>query len=58
MITLHRGIKHFYRYCLQPLRTADILQCHIKDCFKVNGKQTIKIPKKVNILNSKISKEK
>ena len=22
------------------------LKCHIKDCFKVNGKQTIKMPKK------------
>ena len=24
----------------------DDLKCHIKDCFKINGKQTIKMPKK------------
>ena len=23
-----------------------ILKCHIKNCFKINGKQTIKMPKK------------
>ena len=23
-----------------------ILKCHIRDCFKINGKQTIKMPKK------------
>ena len=40
--TLHRGRKHFCRYCLQ----AEQSKCYIKDCFKVNGKQTIKIPKK------------
>ena len=22
------------------------IKCHIKDCFKINGKQTIKMPKK------------
>ena len=27
-------------------RTAGKLKCYIKDCFKINGKQTIKIPKK------------
>ena len=25
--------------------TEDILKHHIKDCFKINGKQTIKVPK-------------
>ena len=24
----------------------EIVNCHIKDCFKINGKQTIKMPKK------------
>ena len=42
--TLHRGRKHFCRYCLQALRTVEKLECHIKRCF--NGKQTIKMPKK------------
>ena len=32
--------------------------CHVKDCFKINGKQMIKMPKKVNMLDSKIMKEK
>ena len=44
--TLPRGRKHFCRYCLQVFRTAEKLKCHIKDCFKLNGKQTIKMPKK------------
>ena len=32
----------------------EILKCHIKDCFKINGKQRILMPKNVNLLNSKI----
>ena len=44
--TLHRGRKHFCRYCLQAFRTVQKLKCHIKDYFKVNGKQDINMPKK------------
>ena len=44
--TLHRGRKHFYHYCFQAFRTAEKLKCQIKDCFKVNGKQTVYMPKK------------
>ena len=44
--TLHCGRKHFCGYCLQAFRTAEKLKCHIKDCFKSNGKHTIKMPKK------------
>ena len=44
--TLHRGIKHFCRYCLQAFSTEEILKIHIKDCFKINGKQIIITPKK------------
>ena len=29
--TLHRGRKHFCRYCLQAFRTEEKLKCHIKD---------------------------
>ena len=43
---LHHGRKHFYRYCLHTFITEDIVKCHIKDCFKTNGKQTVKMPKK------------
>ena len=44
--TLHRGRKHFCRYCLQAFRIAEKWKFHIKDCFKTNSKQTIKMPKK------------
>ena len=47
----------FCRYCLHASITEDVLKFHIKDCSKINGKQTIKMSKKVNMLNSKISKE-
>ena len=45
-IIVHPGIKHFCRYRLQAFREAEKLKCHIKDCFNVNGKQTIEISKK------------
>ena len=40
--SLHR----FSRFCLYAFITEEILKCHIKDCFKMNGKKTIKMPKK------------
>ena len=43
---LHRGRKHFCYYCLQAFRTAEKLKCHIKYCFKIHGKQIIKMLKK------------
>ena len=43
--TLHHTKKHFCRYCLQAFSTEEILK-HIKDCFKINGKQKIIMPKK------------
>ena len=36
---LHRGRKHFCRYCLQAFSAEEILKSNIKDCFKINGKQ-------------------
>ena len=44
--SLHHERKHFCCYCLHALITEDILKCHFKDCFKINGKKTIKMPKK------------
>ena len=32
-------------YCLHAFITEEILK-HIKDCFNINGKRTIKMPKK------------
>ena len=42
--TLHRGTKHFCRYCLQAFSTAQKLKYHVKDCFKIYSKQTIIMP--------------
>ena len=44
--TLHLGGKYFCCYCLQAFSAKEILKSHIKDCFKINGKQRIIIPKK------------
>ena len=56
--SLHRGRKHFCRYCLEAFSTEEILKSRIKDCFKINGKQRIIMPKEGNLLNLKIMKEK
>ena len=45
--SLHRGRKHFCRYCLHAFITKEILKRHIKDCFKINSKQRIIMSKKV-----------
>ena len=43
--TLHRRRKHSCRYCLQAFSTEEILKRQSKDCFKINGKREIMIPK-------------
>ena len=44
--TLHHEKKHFYCYCLKAFSTEEILKRHVKDYFKINGKQRIIMPKK------------
>ena len=44
--TLHLRKNHFCCYCLQASSTEEILKRHIKDCFKINGKQKIIMPEK------------
>ena len=44
--SLHRRRKHSCQYCLHTFITEEILKRHVKDCFKIDGKQTIKMPKK------------
>ena len=44
--SLRHGRKDFCRYCLHASVTEEILKRPIKDCLKINGKQTIKMPKK------------
>ena len=39
------GEKHFSCYCLQNFRTAEKLKFHFKNCFKIKGKQSIKMSK-------------
>ena len=43
--SLHRGRKRFCHYCLHALITEDVLKHFIKNCFKTNVKQTIKMSK-------------
>ena len=53
---LHRRRKHICRYCLHAFIIEKILKRHIKDYFKTNDKQTIKMPKKgeyVKLINVK-----
>ena len=56
--TLHRGRKHLCCYCLQAFSTEATLKSHIKDYFKINGKQRIKIPKKEEYVRFKNYKRK
>ena len=51
--TLHRGTKHFCRYCLQAFSTAQKLKYHVKDCFKIYSKQTIIMPQKDDCIKFK-----
>ena len=44
--TLHGERKQLCCSYLQPFRTAEKLKCHIKEFFKNNGKQTIRMLKK------------
>ena len=44
--TLHCRRKQFLRYCLKAFCTKQMLKSHIKNHFKINGKETIIMPKK------------
>ena len=44
--TLHRGRKHFCRYFLKAFSTKETSKYHIKNCFKINYRQRIKMSKK------------
>ena len=56
--SLHHRRKHFCHYCLHAFITEEFLKHNIKDGFKINFIQGIVMPKKANMLNSKILKEK
>ena len=46
-----RERKGFCCYCLQAFSTEEIWKFHIKDCFKINGKPIIIMPKKIEFVN-------
>ena len=59
-ILIHSGIiilytwkKHFCFYYLHVFNTEKLLKRHIKDCFKINGKNSIIMPKKGDFVNLK-----
>ena len=54
----HCRREHFCRCCLHAFNTDEILKHYIKDCFKNNGKQTVKIPKKGENVKFKIFERK
>ena len=50
--TLHRNQKHICRYCFRSFSIAQTLERrHVDEFFKINGKQIIKMAKKVKLLN-------
>ena len=44
---------NLFCHYLQAFSAEEILKRHIKDCFKINGKQEIKMPKKGQHINFK-----
>ena len=45
-------------YCLLPFSTEEVLKRHIKDCFNINGKKKIIIPRKCKYVRFKIYERK
>ena len=43
--TKHKYKKHFCMYCLQCFSSERILANHVNNCLKINGAQTINMPK-------------
>ena len=56
--SLDCGRKHFCCYYLHTFTAEDILKCHIKYCFKFNGRKIIIMPKKGEYVKFKNFKRK
>ena len=56
--TLPWWTQHFCCYCLQAFSTADTLKIHVNDCFKINSKQMIKMPKRAKYVRLQNCKRK
>ena len=57
-IALRKNYCYCYHYCLQVFSKEEILKCHVKDCFKINGKERIRMPKKGEYLTFKNNERK
>ena len=51
--SLYSERKHFCFYCLQAFSGEEILKRHIQDYFKINCKERIKMPKRVEYFKFK-----
>ena len=51
--TFHSGRKHYCCYCLQAASIEKISKRHIKYYFKIDSKQRIIMPKKVEFVKFK-----
>ena len=56
--TLHRGRIYFCRYCLQAFSTEEMLKRHIKNWFKIIGKQRVGMPKEYEYVRFKTHERK
>ena len=54
----HTVQKQFCCYCLQTFITPKLLKMYVNDCFNVNNKQIIKMPKKGEYFRFKNDKRK
>ena len=56
--TVHIEKKHFCCSCSHFFSTEKILKSHISDCFKINDKQMIQMPKESEYVKFENMKEK
>ena len=50
---VHHDRKYFCNYWLQSFINVEVLKRYVNDCFKINGRQRIKMVKEVKLLNWK-----
>ena len=53
----HHSLHHEKKTFLQVISRKEISNRLIKDCFEMNGKQRLIMPKKASTLNSKVKKK-
>ena len=55
--TVHHDRKYFCNYWLQSFTNVEVLKRYVNDCFKINGRQRIKMVKEVKLLNWKAKRK-